>query len=62
MYLRMVAFNTDIGFMFCGFWFYILINICGKVNFNPFPNTPFWYRPKFKEAADDIWNVAILGF
>ena len=27
-----------------------------------FPNTPFWNRPKFKEAADDNWNVAIKGF
>ena len=30
--------------------------------FNPFPNTPFWDCPKFKEAADDNWNVAIKGF
>ena len=29
---------------------------------NPFPNTPFWDHPKFKEAADDTWNVAIKGF
>ena len=29
---------------------------------NPFPNTPFWDHPKFKEAADDIYNVAINGF
>ena len=29
---------------------------------NPFPNTPFWDRPKFKETADDNWNVAIEGF
>ena len=29
--------------------------------FNPIPNTPFWDRPKFKEAADDNWNVAIKG-
>ena len=29
---------------------------------NPFPNTPFWDRPKFKEAADDNWNVVIKGF
>ena len=29
--------------------------------FNPLPNTPFWDRPKFKEAADDNWNVAIKG-
>ena len=28
----------------------------------PFPNTPFWDRPKFKEAADDDWNVAIKGY
>ena len=27
--------------------------------YNPFPNIPFWDRPKFKEAADDNWNVAI---
>ena len=31
-------------------------------NINPFPNTPFWDHPKFKEAADDNWNVAIKGF
>ena len=30
--------------------------------FNPFPNTPLWDRPKFKEAADDNLNVAIKGF
>ena len=30
--------------------------------FNAFPNTPFWNRPKFKEAADDNWNVTIKGF
>ena len=24
---------------------------------NPFPNTPFWDRPKFREAADDNWKV-----
>ena len=29
---------------------------------NPFPNTPFWDRPKFKEAADNNWNVVIKGF
>ena len=29
---------------------------------NPFPNTPFWDRPKFKEAADHNWNVAIKEF
>ena len=29
---------------------------------NPFPNTPFWDCPKFKEAADDNWNVATKGF
>ena len=29
---------------------------------NPFPNTPFWDRPKLKETADDNWNVAIEGF
>ena len=26
---------------------------------NPFPNKPFWDRPKFKEAADDNWKLAI---
>ena len=26
---------------------------------NPFPGTPFWDRPIFKEATDDNWNVAI---
>ena len=29
---------------------------------NPFPCTPFWEGPEFKEAADDNWNVAIKGF
>ena len=29
---------------------------------NPFPTTPFWDRPKFKEDVDDNWNVAIKGF
>ena len=29
---------------------------------NPFPNTPLWDRPKFKEAADDNWNVDMKGF
>ena len=29
---------------------------------NPYPNTPFRDRPKFKEAADNNWNVAIKGF
>ena len=33
-----------------------------KNTVNPFTNTPFWDRPKFKEAADDNWNVAIKGF
>ena len=28
-------------------------------NINPFPNIPFWDQPKFKEAADGNWNVAI---
>ena len=29
---------------------------------NPFPNTPFWDCPKFKEAAENNWNVAIKDF
>ena len=29
---------------------------------NPFPDTPFWDRSKFREAADDNWNVAMKGF
>ena len=29
---------------------------------NLFPKSPFWDCPKFKEAADDNWNVAIKGF
>ena len=29
---------------------------------NPFPNTPFWDRSKFKEATDDNRNAAIKGF
>ena len=31
-------------------------------SFNHFPNTPVWDRPKFIEAVDDNWNVAIKGF
>ena len=30
-------------------------------NFNTFPDPPFWDCPKFKEAADNNWNVAIKG-
>ena len=33
-----------------------------KKGLNPFPKTPFWDRPKFKEGADDNWNVPIEGF
>ena len=33
-----------------------------KKNFHPFPNTPFFGRPKFKEAADNNSDVAIRGF
>ena len=33
-----------------------------KNNVHPFPNRLFWNRPKFKEAADDNWNVAIKQF
>ena len=36
--------------------------VCLKLDnflFNPFPNTPFWDHPKFKDAADDNWNVAV---
>ena len=29
---------------------------------NPFPNTPFWELLKFREAADDNWNVAAKRF
>ena len=29
---------------------------------NPFPNIPFLDLPKFKEAADDNWNVAVTLF
>ena len=29
---------------------------------NPFPNTPFWDRLKFKEDADDNCNVVIKEF
>ena len=32
------------------------------LDINPFPNTLFWDCPKFKEAADDNWNVAVKGF
>ena len=28
---------------------------------NPFSNIPFWDHPKFKEAADDNWNVSVTG-
>ena len=27
-------------------------SMCRKLQVNPFPNTPFWDHPKFKEAAD----------
>ena len=37
------------------FWYY-------SNQFNPFPDTPFWDRPKFIEAADDNSNAAIKGF
>ena len=30
-------------------------------NLTHFLNKPFCDRPKFKEAADDNWNVAIKG-
>ena len=30
--------------------------------FSPFPKTSFWDLPKFKEAADDNWNMAMKGF
>ena len=29
---------------------------------NPFPNTLFWDRLKFQEAADNNWSAAIKGF
>ena len=29
---------------------------------NPFPNPPFWDRPKFKEAADNNWNMTTNPF
>ena len=35
------------------------IQSCYRQQINPFPNKPFWNHPKFKEAADDNWNVAI---
>ena len=31
-------------------------------HFNPFPCTPYWDCPIFREAADDNWNVAIKVF
>ena len=36
------------------------IKITGSLN--PFPNSSFWNCPKFKEAADSKWNVAIKEF
>ena len=30
--------------------------------FNPFPNMPFWDRPKFKEVAGNNRIVAIKGY
>ena len=30
--------------------------------YNPLPNTTFWDHPKFRETAEDNWNVAIKGF
>ena len=39
-----------------------ITELCFKIarrKLNLFPNTPFWDRPKFKEAENDNWNVAI---
>ena len=38
----------------------VIVLYCRMIN--PFPKTPFWDRPKFKEAADNNWNVAIKRF
>ena len=38
----------------------LALEVC--ININPFPNIPFWDRPKFKEATDDNRNVANRGF
>ena len=44
-------------------WYFLYVStITEDIHFNPFPNTPFLGRSKFKEAADDNWNVAIKGF
>ena len=48
--------------MFYFFWAVDAANRFDFDDFNQFPNTPLWDRPKFKEAADDNWNVAIQGF
>ena len=37
-------------------------NMLSTLIIDPFPNTPFWDCPKFKEATDDNWNVANKGF
>ena len=50
--------NVLRNFLFQGCW---KLELCKKV-FNPLPNTPFWDSPKFKEAADDNWNMTIKGF
>ena len=40
----------------------MLVTNVGNKSFNPFSNSLFWDRPKFKEAADDNWNLANKGF
>ena len=37
-------------------------SVTKNLQVNPFPNKPFWDCPKFKEAADVNWNMAITGF
>ena len=51
------------AFFPCTGWF--LTNIHSSISLeliNLFHDTQFWDRPKFKEAADDNWNVAIKEF
>ena len=38
-----------------------LFSFLPLLTINPFPNAPSWDRPKFKQAADDNWNLAIKG-
>ena len=39
--------------------FYQVQNLVVWWSIDPFLNLPFWVCPKFKESADENWNVAI---